>query len=402
MSGTTGIGTTFSLPNYHGELIAITPSDTPFLSAIGALNNGGKQATSTAFEWQTSDLRDPSQPAVLEGAAAPTAQERVRANVVNVCQIHHEAVAVSYSKQAAMGQYSTPDSAPYRTPDGRPNPVANELDWQTEQALKTIALDVNWSFINGKQNIPTTNSGARKTRGIIEAVTTNATSVAAATLTDATTATDTITITHALNNGDKVVFTDTGDATGVVAGRVYYVVSKSTTVSFKVSLTSGGAAITLGTATVSLVALRTAALTNVEVETLIQGVYDNGGMRGDGATLLVGSAQKRAITAAYATAYGKAMPYNGTRNIAGVAVDVLLTDFGPLNVLLDPHVPQDAIIPVQLDQVSPVFLNIPNKGVFFEEPLGKVGASDQVQLYGEIGLEYGNEKAHGILRGLAA
>lgn len=402
MAGTTGIGTTFSLPNYHGELIAITPSDTPFLSAIGGLSNGGRQTTSTAFEWQTSDLRDPSQPAVLEGASAPTAQERVRANVSNVCQIHHEAVAVSYTKMAARGQYATPGSAPYRSADGVENPVASELDWQTEQALKTIALDVNWSFINGKLNVPTSNSAARKTRGLIEAISTNVTSVAGATLTGASTATDTITVTHALNNGDKVVFTDTGAATNIVAGRVYYVRDKSTTVSFKVAATASGAAITLGTATVSLVALRTAALTNVEVETLIQGVYDNGGMRGDGAALLVGSAQKRAITAAYAAAYGKAMPYNGTRNIAGVSVDTLLTDFGTLNVVLDPHVPQDCIIAAQLDQLAPVFLNIPGKGVFFEEPLAKVGASEQVQLYGEIGLQYGNEKAHGILRGLAA
>ena len=29
MAGTTGIGTTFSLPNYHGELLAITPAETP-------------------------------------------------------------------------------------------------------------------------------------------------------------------------------------------------------------------------------------------------------------------------------------------------------------------------------------------------------------------------------------
>ena len=36
-----------------------------------------------------------------------------------------------------------------------------------------------------------------------------------------------------------------------------------------------------------------------------------------------------------------------------------------------------------------------------EEPLAKVGASDDVQLYGEIGLKYGSERAHGVLRGLA-
>jgi hypothetical protein len=115
----------------------------------------------------------------------------------------------------------------------------------------------------------------------------------------------------------------------------------------------------------------------------------------------VNSSQKRAVTAAYAAAYGKALPFAGTRNMGGVAVDQVLTDFGLLNILLDRHIPQDAIIAVSMDQVRPVFLEIPGKGVFFEEPLAKTGASDEVQLYGEIGLDYGNEKAHGILRGLA-
>lgn len=399
MAGISGLGTTYNLPNYHGELFAITPSDTPLLSAIGGLT-GGKKATSTAFEWQTSDLRNPSQPAVLEGANAPAAQGRVRANVSNVVQIHQEKVEVSYTKQAAVGQYATPGSAPFRSLDGESNPVGDELDWQTLEALKSIALDVNWSFINGKQQVPVDNSTARKTRGLIEACSSN-TDNKGTVLSGASTATDTITITHALNNGDRVVFTDTGAATNVVAGRTYYVVNKNTTVSFKVASTPGGTAITLGTATVSLVAASTAAMTNTDLEGFIQKVYDNGGLTSGLGTLLVNSAQKRAITAAYAAAYGKAMPYNGSRDIAGVAVDQIVTDFGTLNVMLDRHVPQDAIIVCSLDQLAPVFLEVPGKGVFFEEPLAKTGATDAVQLYGEIGLAYGNEKAHGVLRGLA-
>lgn len=401
MAGITGIGTTYQLPNYHGELLALTPADTPFLTAIGGLNGGGA-TTSTAFEWQTYDLRDPSQPAVLEGATAPTAQERARANVSNVVQIHQEKVSVSYTKQAAMGQYATPGSAPFRSLGGRENPVANELDWQTMQALKTIALDVNWSFINGKIQVPVDNTTARKTRGLIQACTSNVVSKATSTLTGGTGSADLITLTHSFSVNDKVVFTDTGTATGIVAGRTYYVVLINTTVSFKVSATQGGSPITVGTSTgINVLKPQTAALTNVDIESFIQGVFDNGGMSGENATLAVNSSQKRAITAAYAAAYGKALPFNGTRNIGGVAVDTVLTDFGTLNILLDRHVPQDAIIAATLDQIRPVFLEVPGKGVFFEEPLAKTGASDEVQLYGEIGLDYGNEKAHGVLRGLA-
>lgn len=399
MAGTTGIGTTFSLPNYHGELLKITPAETPFLTAIGGLS-GGKQTTSTAFEWQVSDRRNPAQPSVLEGATAPTAQERVRANVTNVVQIFHEAVAVSYTKLAATGQYATPSSAPYRSPDGIPNPVTSELDWQTQEAMETIASDVNFTLLNGHLNVPTSNSAARRTCGLIPALTTNMVNKGTA-LTGATTSTTVITITHALNNGDKVVFTDIGAATNIVEGRVYYVVEKSTTVSFKVAETPGGTAITLGTATVSLVALRTGDLTDVEINTFIQGVYDNGGMRGGAPTLLVNSAQKIAISKAYGAAYAKANPVTANR-VGGVVVDTVLTDFGALSVMLDPHVPRDCIVAASLDQIAPVFLNIPGKGVFFEEALAKTGASEQVQLYGEIGLQYGNERAHGVLRGLAA
>ena len=43
--------------------------------------------------------------AVLEGAAAPTAQARSRSQVTNVCQIHQEKVSVSYSKLAAVGRH---------------------------------------------------------------------------------------------------------------------------------------------------------------------------------------------------------------------------------------------------------------------------------------------------------
>jgi co-chaperonin GroES (HSP10) len=306
-------------------------------------------------------------------------------------------VEVSYTKQAAMGQYATPGSAPYLSASGVSNPVANELDWQTQQALVQIARDVNYSLINGIQNIPTTNAAARKTKGLIQACATNKVNKGTA-LADCSVSTDTITVTHALNNGDKVIFTDTGGLDTVVAGRVYYVVSRSTTVSFKVAETSGGSAITLGTATVQMLVPSGSAHTLTDIEDLIQGVYDNGGLASGLGTLLCNSTQKRTLSALYGAAYAKAVPVRG--NIGGVNVEQIETDFGILNVMLDRSVPQDALIVCSMDQLSPVFLNIPNKGVFFEEPLAKTGATDAVQIYGEIGLKYGNERAHGVLRGL--
>ena len=37
-----------------------------------------------------------------------------------------------------------------------------------------------------------------------------------------------------------------------------------------------------------------------------------------------------------------------------------------------------------------------------KEELAKVGSADRTQIYGEIGLKYGNEAAHGVYRGFFA
>lgn len=397
MAGITGMGDTFSLPNYAGELFALTPADTPFLSAIGGLTGGG-MTTSQEFEWQTYDLRDPSQRTRVEGATAPTAEERVRANVRNVAQIHQEKVSVSYTKQAAIGAMATPGAAPFRGVDGS-NPVNNELDWQVAQALKSIALDVNYSFLNGSFVNPTTNATARKTRGLLAAIASNRIAKGVTTA-GATAATDTITSTgHGLVDGDKIVFTNTSTATGITAGRIYYVDAIDAN-TFKVSTSSGGAAITLGTVTgIAYTNPWETALTTDHVSDLLQLAYDNGGLsEQETATLIVNSAQRRAVTKAFASAYGQFQ--ETSRTVGGVAVDTLITDFGTLSVMMDRHMPQDTIAVASLEQCRPVFLNIPGKGVMFEEPLAKTGASDEVQLYGEIGLEYGNEKAHAAMTGL--
>ncbi|KAB2384752.1 SU10 major capsid protein [Actinomadura montaniterrae] len=398
MAGITGMGTTYNLPNYVGELFALTPDDTPLLSAIGGLTGGG-ETSATEFEWQTYDLRDPSQRVRLEGATAPTAEERVRANARNVCQIHQEKVSVSYTKQSATGQIAGPQAAPYNALPGS-NPVGNELNWQVQQALKSIALDVNWSFINGTYQLPTDSSTARKTRGLLQAITTNRIAKGTS-VTGATSATDTITATgHGLTAGNKIVFTATGAATGIVAGRVYYVVTVVDANNFKVSASSGGAAITLGTATgLAFTKPWATALTGDVINDLLQLAYDNGGISEQAtATLLCNSVQKRAITKAYASAYGQ---YRETsRTMGGVNVNTVVTDFGTLNLMMDRHMPQDTIAVVSMEDLMPVFLNVPGKGHFFEEPLAKTGASDEVQLYGEIGLKYGAEKHHAVMTGL--
>lgn len=325
MAGISGQGTTFNLPNYVGELFAVTPTDTPFLSSIGGLT-GGERTGSTLFQWQGFDLRDAANDRQrVEGANLPTAEARVRFNVTNVVEIHQEALELSYTKQAATGQFNATTSGEHPGSVGiaGSNPVTDEVDWQLRQHLVQIARDVEVSFLTGTYANPENNNTPRKTQGLLGAITTN--------VIDA--------------DGDEL---DAQDAEYVLD--------------------------------------------------LLQKVWDNGGiMESETATIMVGSQQKRKLSKVFITDKNYR---EMSRNVGGVNVQTIETDFGVLNVMLNRHMPADQVAVVSLEQCAPVFLEIPGKGFLFTEPVAKVGAADRFQIYGEIGLKYGNEKAHGKIVGL--
>lgn len=411
MAGITALGTSYNLPNYTGVLYMLTPTDTPFFSAIGGLSGGG-QVTDWQIEWETEDLRSAGQNVALEGQAAPAAQERVRAQVTNVCQIHQETVGVSYTKQAAIGRKAG-------LANDEPNPITNELDHQTELMLKQMARDVEYSFINGRFQLPVDNTTTRQTRGLLQAITTNALNAAVAinggVNAVAAALTDTITtaggVAHGLTTGDQLVFTavqaplvtapTVWSPAAPTAGIYWAIVTGAATLQVATSAANAaaGTAVDL-TANGNVTMLRRPALTKALIDTLCQQVYDNGGiMEGETATIMVPSAQKRALTTAYTAAGYVTKELAG--NLGGVTVSRLETDFGTLNVMLDRHMPPDKLAVVSMEQCAPVYLEIPGKGHFFQEPLAKTGAFEQNQLYGEVGLKYGNEAAHGSYINLA-
>ncbi|HEY9411130.1 MAG TPA: DUF5309 family protein [Jiangellaceae bacterium] len=392
MAGITALGTTYNLPNYTGILFQLTPADTPFFSAIGGLTGGG-QSTDTEFEWEAFDLRSAGQNVALEGQDAPTDQNRVRAQIKNVTQIHQETVGVSYTKQAAVGRKAG-------LANEATNPIRSELDWQTEQMLKQMVRDVEWSFINGTYQLPVDNSTPRKTRGLLAAIATNVADVAAgvADKSGSAATTDIITlVAHGLNIGDSVVFKTLGTTVGVTVGTRYYVSPTNfTSGQFSVTTTRGSTTVVDITTAGTVTWAAYAPLTKAMVDDLLQTVYDNGGITESAtATLLCGSAQRRKVTAAYTAAGYVTKELAG--NVGGVTVDRINTDFGTLNIMLDRHMPQDTLAVVSLEMCRPVFLEIPSKGHFFQEPLAKTGAKDRNMIYGEVGLEYGNERAHGKL-----
>ncbi|WP_101788654.1 SU10 major capsid protein [Nonomuraea indica] len=313
MAGITALGTTYNLPNYTGILHQLTPSDTPFFSAIGGLSGGG-QTDSIEFEWQTFDLRTAAQTTRVEGAEAPTEEERVRANVSNIVQIHQETVGVSWTKLAATQAKAGINSSERNT-------IVNELDWQVEQMLKQMVRDIEFSFIQGTYAKPANNTTARQTRGILPAITTNV--------------------------------------------------------------------ITNGTA---------AALSEDMVLDLLQMVWENGGIQeADTATIMVNAFQKRQLTNIFITQKNY---QEVSRTVGGVRVTQIETDFGTLNIMLNRHMPTAQLAVVSLEQCMPVFQEVPGKGHFFAQPLALTGAKERTMLYGEVGLMYGNEKAHGKITGL--
>lgn len=311
MAGITGMGTTFNLPNFVGDLFNVSPEDTPLLSRIGGLT-GGREATDKTFEWEFYDLRDPDGARQkLEGANAPDSELRVRSNASNVLEIHQEAVDISYTRLSvgARGGYGT-------TQRGT-SPVGDEMAWQMDQQLKQVARDVNYGFINGVYAKPADNLTPRKTRGIFEAIVTNV--------------------------------KDMG-----------------------------------GTAP-----------DEEDILDLFQIAYQNGGIQeGETRTILCGPAMKRYLTKILIR--DKDLEPD-TRHVSGVTLTTIETDFGRADIMVDRAVPAGQLAVLSLEQLAPRFLLVPGKGHFFWEPLAKIGASERSQLYGEIGLEYGNERNHAKL-----
>ena len=114
--------------------------------------------------------------------------------------------------------------------------------------------------------------------------------------------------------------------------------------------------------------------------------------------MLVGAKQKQALSAIYASQFGANLP--ATRNVGGVNITEIETDFFKCGVVWNRFVPADAILLVDVAHLAPVFQAVPGKGVLFEEELAKTGASDKIQIYGQIGLAHGAAFLHGAITGL--
>ncbi|WP_431903650.1 SU10 major capsid protein [Nonomuraea sp. bgisy101] len=155
----------------------------------------------------------------------------------------------------------------------------------------------------------------------------------------------------------------------------------------------------LGAISTNVIANGTAAaLTEDMVMDLLQMVWENGGIQeSETATLMCNAFQKRMLTKIFITDKNY---QEASRTVGGVRVTMIETDFGTLNIMLNRHMPAAQLAVVSLEHCRPVYQEIPGKGHFFATPLAQTGAKDKTMLYGEVGLAYGNEKAHGKITNL--
>jgi hypothetical protein len=89
------------------------------------------------------------------------------------------------------------------------------------------------------------------------------------------------------------------------------------------------------------------------------------------------------------------------RNIGGVNVKTLETDFGTLGVLLNPFQLTSVVLVADMSFVKIVSQPVKGKGHLFYEPLSKAGAAESGQVFGLIGLDHGPYFMHGSITGLA-
>ena len=314
----TGLGTSWALPNYAGELFSADATQTPLLSMTGGLT-GGRQTDN--FEFPTAVLYDypeARQPAISEreSAMAPEAEMAVREQKTNVVQIHQEVIDLSYVALSNLHRMSGLNTA------GQVPAYEDERLFQVKHRLIKIARDVEHSFINGKFQKAANAGEANRTRGLLE-----------------------------LTEGN-------------------------------VSIAAGGEALSADL------------LRRLYREMADAGAYFNN------MVMFLSAYQKQMVTEIYASQMGLNLPV--CRNVGGINITQVETDFFAMGIVWDRFVPADTVLIADVAHIAPVFQVVPGKGVLFTEELAKTGASEKLQLFGQIGLAHGADFLHGSIRGLRA
>ena len=166
----------FACPNYSGLLYNKANTKTPFLNMISGnvkYTNSVEFVTGQYYTSEEGVIPEISETASL---AAPDATFVTRTQLSNVTQIFMESVAISYAKQSNMGTLSGVNIA------GQSANPQDELDFQIARKMEKIKRSIEKTFIQGQYNKAAADNQVNKTRGMVEAITTNTIAAAGATL----------------------------------------------------------------------------------------------------------------------------------------------------------------------------------------------------------------------------
>lgn len=131
-----------------------------------------------------------------------------------------------------------------------------------------------------------------------------------------------------------------------------------------------------------------------ELNEMIRKVYDKGAF--EQPTIFVNSKNKQAISKLFKSE--KLTEVDRNRFVGGVAVDLIVTDFGVnVFVVVDNDVPNNIILLADLPFVRPVFTRDKETGeIITIKDLSQRGGSSK-EIYAEFGLDHGPEFYHGKL-----
>lgn len=297
--------------NYLGQLYIIGANQTPLLNMLGGLA-GGRARTSNSFLFpiaQPWNLASASQNVQTEAAsaAAGTPTTYTRGQDYNTVQIMKYDYAVTFAKQSTFGEISGLAIA------GMPPSVTDELAFQKNGAMRQIAIDLEYSMLQGTYQAASNATTAAQMRGLAAAIATNT----------------------------------------VAAG--------------------------------------TTDLSKAQIQTLLRTMAGNGSQFSN-IVALCNAFQKQSLSDLYAYA-----PED--RNVGGVNIKQIETDFAQIGVVYDPFMPAGSIFFVDVSVLSLVF--VPYEGrIITDTEVALTAAKKGGFLYTQVGLDYGPEEYHGSITGL--
>jgi len=348
--------------NFSGELFRVGGQRTPFLSATGGLN-GGKVLQSTFWQIQAADSHTvSSEPTKAQEGNTPTEYlGRDRVAFTGVTQIFHKGVKMTYTAMATY-QHQNPfdlsaNIANSSDGDGTvtaadklglsgSNPIVDEFAEQMSLALEKVAREVEWfafngTFADGANATP--GAGTREMRGIREYCVLNA-------------------------NANNTV------APTFVGGNVHYCDS------------SGD-----GTGTDKV-------LSWDAIADGLKRLYDaHAPMQQP--VLCLSPKQlldlNKELLAGTVGITGAILPRD--RNLAGIDIDVIVTPFGQIGMMvIDPNIlPANSAFILDFAFIQPVFTNIPGYGTVFVRDIDQdANAMVAKAVYMEMGYDFGPPSYH--------